>query len=1141
VATCPSCSKENPEGFRFCGFCSAALETGRETAGEERKVVTILFCDLVGFTAASESTDPEDVRARIRPYHELLRAEIERFGGTVEKFIGDAVMAVFGAPIAHEDDSERAVRSGLRILEAIEDLNEADPAFELRVRIGINTGEGLVALDARPELGEGMVTGDVVNTASRLQGVAPVNGVGVGEATYLATKDIFEYEELQPAELKGKAEPVRLFHAKAARARFGTDLTRGHTTPLVGREIDLALLKGIFEKALAVPGVQLVTIVGEPGVGKSRLVAELGAYIDERPDLLIRWRQGRCLPYGDGITFWALGEIVKAEAGILENDDPETAARRIDEIVADTDPDAPWLRQRLRPLVGIEAPTAAREENFAAWRRFLESLADDSPTVLVFEDLHWADDSLLELLEQVVEYAHGVPLVLVGTARPELFERTAGWGTRLRNATTIDLAPLTETETGKLISNLLEQAVLPAEVQTAILERSGGNPLYAEEFVRLLKDRGSLSKASGTWRLDPAAEVPMPSGVQGLIAARLDALEPEKKSLLQDAAVLGKVFWSGALAAMGGRNRDAVERGLHELARRELVRPARRSSMEGETEHAFLHALVRDVAYGQIPRAARADKHVAAARWIEEAAGERAEDHAEILAAHFESAIELAKASGASDTADLDAAAVRYLGLAGDRASGLDTEAAERNYARALDLTGPDDERRPGLLVRYAEALRSRARPAESVTALEEAIAGFRSSGDDRSLGVALGQYGLVLSDAGDPRSRKAADDGLGILEPLGPSSELVAALTEVAAERVVTENDPRVGLEAAETAIEMASRLGLPDAARAIGFRGIARLHLGEESGLDDLSRAIELATTQGRGREVVLLYHNLADCQLILEGPQRAIETHRQGLSLARDRGIEDYILSLRQAIVRRLENLGAWDEALVEAEQLDPLMESAGIVYDLVLLRAYHGRIVSFRGDHERAQPLVRWALERARTSGEQQLIGTCLPVAASVLSAMGDARSAFELLQEFQAEPTAWVLEDSPLQLPESVRVALATGGQDLAGRLVDGVRLDYPLHRHALASSRALIAENRGELEAAERDFAAAAASWAAFEIPYEHAQSMLGRGRCLIALGRVDDARVSLREATEIFARLGAAPARREAEALVDGGIAQTS
>jgi class 3 adenylate cyclase len=390
VPTCPACGKELPGEFPFCPFCGAPLsDEPASSVQEERKVVSVLFCDLVGFTADSEQQDPEDVRARLRPYHARLRAEIERFGGTVEKFVGDAVMAAFGAPVAHEDDAERAVRAGLSILDAIGQLNAADAELDLRVRVGINTGEAVVAVGANPERGEGFVTGDVINTANRIESVAPVNGVAVSEQTYRTTSHIFEYEPIEPVSVKGKAEPLALWRAKAVRIRFGTDFHE-HATPFVGRELEKPLLIGIYERAMQRRSAQLVTIVGEPGVGKSRMVAELFAYMDAKPEI-VRWRQGRCLPYGEGITFWALGEIVKREAAILESDSSEVALQKLEAALSRDIPERQWLIQRLAPLVGIETGAPAeRQESFTAWRRYFEGLAAARGTVLVFEDLHWA-------------------------------------------------------------------------------------------------------------------------------------------------------------------------------------------------------------------------------------------------------------------------------------------------------------------------------------------------------------------------------------------------------------------------------------------------------------------------------------------------------------------------------------------------------------------------------------------------------------------------------------------------------------------------------------------------------------------------------------------------------------------------------
>ncbi len=429
MLTCSNCGHENPDGAKFCMECATPLDAASvRPVAEERKVVTALFCDLVGFTATSESADPEDVDKMLAAYFAMARAQIEGHGGVVEKFIGDAVVGVFGVPAAHEDDPERAVRAGLRICEDAEELTSVGGA-PLKLRVGINTGEALVRLGIAAASGEGFLSGDSVNTASRIQSVAPEMGVAVGLGTYEATAQVFDYAELEPATLKGKSEPVRIFHAKSPLARFGTDLTRTHDTPFIGREIDLALLKGIFDKTVAAEAPQLVTVVGEPGLGKSRIVAELGVYIDTRPEL-ITWRQGRCLPYGEGITFWALGEILKAHAGILESDPADVATTKLDSVLPEG-AERPWFRQRLLPLLGIEAnSTAERQELFTAWRRFLEHIAEQRPTVLVFEDLHWADDAMLAFLEHLAEVAEAVPLLVVGTARPELFERHPDYGQR---------------------------------------------------------------------------------------------------------------------------------------------------------------------------------------------------------------------------------------------------------------------------------------------------------------------------------------------------------------------------------------------------------------------------------------------------------------------------------------------------------------------------------------------------------------------------------------------------------------------------------------------------------------------------------------------------------------------------------------
>ncbi len=1132
MARCPKCSKENREGARFCDSCGAALvEPPAAPALEERKVVSVLFCDLVGFTARSESDDPEDVRARIRPYHARLRQEIERYGGTVEKFIGDAVMAVFGAPVAHEDDAERAVRAGLRILEAIQELNETDASPDLQVRVGINTGETVVALEARPEQGEGIVTGDVVNTAARLQTVAPVNGIAVGEQTYRRTKEFFDYDELDAVAVRGKSDPVPLWHAKAARSRFGTDIIRRHTTSLVGRELEKSLLTGTFERSLQQRSVQLVTIVGEPGVGKSRLVAELFEYVDAKPELT-RWREGRCLPYGEGITFWALGEIVKAEAGILESDSAEVAAAKLAAAVSPEE--SPWLLQRLAPLVGAESTSSAeRKELFTAWRRFLEGLAGDRPTVLVFEDLHWADDAMLAFLEHLADWAQGVPLLVVCSARPELYERNATWGAGLANHTAISLSPLSNEETARLVSARLEWAVLPAEMQQLLLERAGGNPLYAEEFVRMLRDRGLLGP-SGI--VAPGAELPFPDSLQALIAARLDTLPQERKRLLQDAAVIGKVFWAGSVAALGERDPREVEQALHELGRKELVRPARRSSMEGEAEYGFWHLLVRDVAYAQIPRAERAVKHARAAEWLEQKAGERVEDLAEVLAFHTGEAFALAQASGDGNlSAELQPAAGRYAFLAGERALGLDTGKALTLLERARTLTAESDVAFPLVLLRWADAARQAGRLHEAATALEQAIAAFLARKEVQHTGEALATLASVRGYLGERGNLAIPEEAVAMLERQ-PGPQLVEALAGLAGAHYVA-GAFRPAIAAADRALGVASQQGLALPGRALGFRGVARCYLGDLDGLADMEQALSLLVGEGKGRDAAVLQNNLAFVRWFLEGPAAALAQFEQGEAFATARGLTELAQLVATGRCGVLLELGRLDEALSQTQRLAPALRESGNLISLCELRASQARALAEQGRNARAE--AEEALKLARDSQDRLLLAFAGAAAAPALLAAGSSATARALIDEIAAADNHQNPEYG-LLLPTLTRAAAQAGEPDLVARLADDVPDTLPIQQHALCASRAHVAEHAGEFAEAAALYAEAAGRWQQFGNVPERAYSLLGEGRCLLALGR-PSADVPLRQARKLFASMGYRPTLAEAEALLEQTAAPAS
>jgi len=1137
---CPSCGAENPEGFSFCGRCGSPLdEAPARAVAEERKVVTALFCDLVGFTATSEPADPEDVDKMLAAYFAMARTAIEAFGGVVEKFIGDAVVGVFGVPAAHEDDPERAVRAGLRIAEDAEEL-EAVGGTPLKLRVGINTGEALVRLGVSAASGEGFLSGDSINTASRIQSVAPELGVAVGIATYEATSVVFDYEELEPASLKGKSEPVRVFHAIAPRARFGTDLTRTHDTPFIGREIDLGMLKGIFDKTVAATSPQLVTVVGEPGLGKSRIVAELSGFLDTRPEV-ITWRQGRCLPYGEGITFWALGEIVKAHAGILESDAPDVATAKLDAVLPEGE-ERPWFRQRLLPLLGIEATSPAeREELFTAWRRFLEYVAEQGPTVLVFEDLHWADEAMLSFLEHLADRAEGVPLLVVGTARPELFERHPDYANGLRNTTHVNLAPLSEAETARLIAALLETTVIPAELQQPILDRADGNPLYAEEFVRLLRDKDLLIIKGASWELREGAEVPFPDSVQALIAARLDTLSADTKSMLADAAVIGKVFWADAIAQMGERDVPTVIETLRELSRKEIVRPARRSSIEGEAEYAFWHILSRDVSYGQLPRAVRASRHVAAARWIESRARERVEDLADVLAYHYSTALELARAAGQTEQAtELETPALRFLTLAGERALGLDTSAALASLERALVLAAEGSPHRPEALALFGEAARQAGRHAEAAGALEEAVSSFRARGDLPAAVRTMAPLGFALLRLGDPRSLALPVEALALLEPLGPSPALVGALTEVAVTYAIQYRS-QDAVVFAERALALAEELGLARPARALGYRGLARAELGDPAGLDDFREALDLAAEAGQGREVAVLHNNLGMSLLGLEGPAASLKVWREAIAYTQARGLTGELAPLTANAIDALFQTGEHEEALALADELVPRLEAAGDVYHLVWVRSEQARIFTLRGRAHEVADWLEWLEPTARAAPDSQTVLYGLGSAALVRAALEQREAAVALLAEVESHSGLRDTSYYPLLLPSMVRTALDIGDAELAQRLVIGVEPRDPYAEHARIAANAALAEAREDLKEAADAHAHAADRWERFGVVPEQALALLGEGRCLLGLSRPTEASAVLRRARQIFERLGAAPALAETDALLQQATALTS
>jgi class 3 adenylate cyclase/tetratricopeptide (TPR) repeat protein len=913
VAACPSCGFENPGGAKFCSECGSPLAVEQRARREERKVVSVVFVDLVGSTARAETSDPEDVRALLRVYHERAREELKKRGGTVEKFIGDAVVAVFGAPVSHEDDPERAVRAALAVRDAVARLNEDEPGRDLHVRVAVNTGEALVSLDAAPDEGEGMVAGDVVNTAARLQSAAPIDGILVGEQTFRATDRQILYREAGSVEAKGKAEPVAVWEAVEPRARFGVDLGGTGRAPLIGRDRELDLLVGAMQRAREDRSTQLVTLVGVPGIGKSRLLFELSRVVDADEELIV-WRQGRSLPYGEGASYWALGEIVKAQAGILESDPADVTEVKLGEAVAIVEDvgERTWVERHLRPLVGIAGDDLSsgdrRGEAFSAWRRFVETLALDGPTVLVFEDVHWADDGLLDFVDGLVDWVDGVPLLVVCTARPELLERRPGWGGGKRNATTISLAPLGDEETARLLLALLERSVIDADTQRELVERAAGNPLYAEEFVRMVDAGGSI-------------EGRLPESVQGIVAARIDLLPPGEKRLVQHAAVLGKVFWSDALATIAELEPWQLQDALRSLERKEFIRREHRSAVAGASQHAFQHALVRDAAYGQIPRAARAARHVAAAEWIESLPEDRAEDRAASVAHHYVTAIELFRAAGENESS-VHKRASRALQDAGERSLVLHSYPDAANFLQqALELLPEDEEPSPELLLAAGTAYGYVGRSSDE---LARAVEAFERLGDPERAAeaavIACRHSWHALSadlDVWLDRASTLVEDR--------PPSRAKALVASERARRSMLSYRPKQGHQLAVAALDLAREVGdVEIEAHTLVTLGCSRVALGDAGGVHDLQVAMNLVGHRGTvaGRALT----NLGWAYVVIGDLRRAARAAEEGVEWAEQEGDVQSAWFTRGNVATAYYALGRWDEALAVIERFADAPEGA-----------------------------------------------------------------------------------------------------------------------------------------------------------------------------------------------------------------------
>jgi class 3 adenylate cyclase/tetratricopeptide (TPR) repeat protein len=1124
---CPACGAANEPGRKFCYQCGTALESGAATAeplapATERRLVSVLFADLVGFTGLSENRDAEEVRELLSRYFEAARQVIERFGGTVEKFIGDAVMAVWGTPVAREDDPERAVRSALDLVDVVTGLGVELGASELAVRAAVLTGEAAVDLGAQ---GQGMVAGDLVNTASRAQALAPRGAVLVGERTRAATKAAIAYEEAGEQEIRGKVEGIRLWRAlRVTAARRGARRADVLEAPFVGRDRELRLVKDLFHGTDEERRARLVSIVGIPGIGKSRLAWEFEKYLDGVVED-VWWHRGRCLPYGEGVAYWALAEMVRMRAGIAEADEPASAQAKLRETLEPLFPDADergWAEIRLAHLLGLaEHGGQDRQDLFSAWRLLFERLAERGPCVLVFEDLQWADSGLLDFIEYLLEWSRAYPLYLVTLARPELAERRPDWGAGKRNFHSLFLEPLAGEAMDALLAGLVPG--LPAELRGHIRDRADGVPLYAVETVRMLLDRGLVERVGDEYRpAGPIEALEVPDSLHALIAARLDGLEPDERRLVADASVLGKTFTTNALAALTGRSGDALERPLAALVRKEVlsVQADPRSPERGQ--YGFLQALVQRVAHDTLSRKERKARHLAAAAYFESSSSFDQYEIAEVIASHLLDAYNAEP--DAEDAAEIKSGACDRLASAGERAGSLGAPAeAQRYFEHAADLA---DE--PGhqatMLERAGEMAVAGVRPDDALLNFERAIGLFEANGDDHAAARMLGRLGKVLETQGQTGpALERMERSFEILSREEPDEGLALLAGELARAHFFTGNLPRAW-ERVELALEVAERLMLPEVLseslntkHLILGQGWGRHQEGE--GL--LRQALRIALDHGIGASALRASFNLAHVMETRDRGAEAFDLDREGLALARKRGDRMWELFFLMHMATRLQERGEWDEALERAAEIP--MGDPNVPHAALMVAVPVAMIHAERGNLDAARPPLE-LFGRELDAANVQAQAAYDLARSAVLLAEGHTTDALEAAEaSFGVRDRLGV--GHPLVKPGftyACQAALVLGDLDrVEGLIAETVAIPPGSMPPSLVAQRARfaaqLAARRGDVEGTAAKFEEAVTGLRAVDHRFWLAVALLEQAEWLSSAGRLDEAEPFVVEARELF------------------------
>ena len=1131
LRTCAACATPNAPTARYCSECGAVLvedvtPVERRAAGAvvaERRVVSVLFVDLVGFTTASEARDAEDTRELLTRYFEIARTTITRYGGIVEKFIGDAVMAVWGAPVAKEDDAERAVRAALELAATVPTLDAS-----LRARAGVLTGEAAVTLAAE---GQGMVAGDLVNTASRIQSVAEPGSVLVGESTKRASEASIAYQDAGQHELKGKAEPVQLWRAtRVVAGARGALRATGLEGPFVGRDRELRLVKELFHGSDDERRPQLVLVTGIAGIGKSRLAWEFEKYIDGLVTESF-WHRGRCLSYGEGVAYWALAEMVRMRCGIAEDEEPDSAGEKLrlalEEYILDAEERA-WVEPRLAHLLGLEESAAGDQENlFSAWRILFERLAEQSPTILVFEDLQWADEGLLDFLEYLLDWARGHPLFVLALARPEFADKRPSWGAGKRSFSSLYLEPLSQEAMDDLLSGLVPG--LSDDVRQRILERAEGVPLYAVETVRMLLDRGLLMREDDVYRATASVEdLEVPETLHALVAARLDALSPEERRLVECGAVLGKTFTKHGLAAVSGVAERELDPLLASLLGKEIlsVQADPRSPERGH--YSFLQDIVKRVAYETISRRERKAKHLAAAEFLASAWSAEEDEIAEVLAAHYLDAYHAAPDE--PDAGALRSKAFETLVRAGDRAASLGANAeAQRAFERAAELA--DD------VLSEAE-LRERAGVMASVGArVDEAAERFERSIELFEASEALHPAARVsarLAEISWERGRieeglENMDAAFAVLSREEPDADLAALAAQIG-RFMYFAGEHDLALERVDVALEIAEALSLPETlAQALNTKGIVLLSRGRRTeGMSLIHKALEVALEHDKPSAALRAYYNLADSTAQIDGLDESAELAREGLELARrvgNRYWEWSFLGFAYPLFAR----GEWDQVIAREGDLSVedwtrvRIAFATLLTAIVPTRVHRGELDEARrfaglfGELESSADLQEQAQVHFAVATLQFADGLYAEAMRNALASLDTKASngmAYEAVKE------AFVV---------ACDAALALGEVERAEELLGVVDALAPGHKPRFLQAHSLrfrgrIAARRDDPELAERNFASAVALFRELGLPFYLGVTLLEQGEWLSTQSRTDEVVALAGEAREIFERLGAAP-----------------